>query len=121
MEPAGQLLKGGRNYEYEQRARAPAAHLGRALDLNVQQHVDARVQPVLDGLQGGAVVVIHILSILQQLVGGDHPLKLRPVHKIVIHPVLFTHPGLPGSVGHGEIDVVTLAEQLGDDGALAHT
>ena len=30
------------------------------------------------------------------------------------------HPGLPGGVGDGEIDVVPLSQQLGDDGALAH-
>ena len=47
------------------------------------------------------------------------PLKLRPVHKVVIHPVLLPHPGLPGGVGHGEIDVVPLAEQLGSGVSLS--
>ena len=63
---------------------------------------------------------MHILGIFQQLVVGDHALEFLPGDEVVVHPVLLPHPGLPGGVGHGKINVGLLAQQLGDHGALSH-
>ena len=120
VQPAGKLFKSGRDNKNQHCLRALGADLGRTLHLNVQQYVDARVQLLLDDLERGAVVVAHILGILQKLLPGDHPFKGFPADEIVIHTVGLTHPGLPGGEGDGEIDVAALTEQLGDHRALSH-
>jgi hypothetical protein len=56
--------------------------------------------------------IAYILRVLQQLAVGDHPLKLRPIHEIVVNAVGLSHPGLPSGEGDGEVDVLPLAQQL---------
>ena len=63
---------------------------------------------------------MHVLGVLQQLFLGNHAFKFRPVHEVVVDPVLFPHPWTARGIGHGEIDVFPLAQQLGNHGAFSH-
>ncbi len=90
------------------------------LHLDVQQNVDAGVQFLLDDLQGGAVVVVDILRVLQKLVPRSSSRTPSGRQSCSSPRSCLSHPGLAGGVGHGEVDPLPLAQQLCDHGALAH-
>ena len=112
VETAGEFLKRGRDDKNEYRVGALGPDLGRPLHLDIQQHINSGIQLFPDYLQRSTVIIMDIFCVFQQLFVGNHPLKGRPIHKVIVDPVRLAHPGLPGGKGHGKIDVLPLAQKL---------
>ena len=90
-----------------------------ALDLDNQNDRDAKLHAALDLTAQGAIVVLAIFRVLDNLVMGQVILKIRHRHKVVVDAVLLALARGSGGGGDGVLDLRVLFQQCGHDGILA--
>lgn len=79
-----------------------------ALDLDNQNDRDAKLHAALDLTAQGAIVVLAIFRVLDNLVMGQVILKIRHRHKVVVDAVLLALARGSGGGGDGVLDLRVL-------------
>ena len=96
-------------------------HLHRALHLDLEDNIIAGLQLFVHRSLQRAVVVINVLRVLEERIGGDLRLKVLFREEIILYAVLFTRTRRTGRRRDREEQLLVLAQQPGQHCALACT